>query len=1025
MQAAVKSNFQQRAQTCSGFEGAWLLAVCRHIHGLVGEWELLQREGGGGTTGEKKVKVKMASLSLESTEQSESSPEEPSAADYKEEGDPVQISEQLLQSFQKSALSFSTDQVSCLCEALLQAGNVDRLWRFLSTIPPSSELLRGNETLLKAQALVAFHREEFKELYAILESHDFHPSNHGFLQDLYLKARYKEAERSRGRSLGAVDKYRLRKKFPLPKTIWDGEETVYCFKEKSRNALKECYKSNRYPTPDEKKNLAKATGLSLTQVSNWFKNRRQRDRTPSGTHSKRQDRHHCTHTHTHTHCINLVRVDHESDGNHSTEDEASPMDDAPDKPEEAVGSTASIISLSAVPCSTGGQFILNGSSGFLTAPQSLLLNGNSLISGAGAGVIINGLGLGDCQTVTLSPVATNSPLILNGAQVITKPSISVQQQQAVSLAEQELSAMESKPSSLPAVILNTTNTTPVSNPPSIISLPLQTKTKSDNAMDFISVAESEGSSHTASSSSSSLSPSSPTLSSPASLPSLVLTQNTQHQESLALPGSMSSAGMVISSPAVSLSSQQGEYVVFATGGSQLNPSSSVVSSSSSTPQVFSLPQVVPSIQGIPVSQLVQHSSGAQVSQCPQLVPVSPLTSPTPQFQTQTLNRLVQQDASAALPEGATTIVSISQLPQRTAPQLGDQTTNSASSKIQVPQVISLSSPTQVVPVPQAKSTTPAQLVPLSMPQLVPVSPIQTSSTISFPQVVPASPSLSISSAGVPLQILTSAPAATGVAQGPLRINQLRPIQSVGPPTSVAPGVQLLNSGIIQLPSAAPGNLLLGGSPYLSVQQGKLILTIPAGIQLTSLPLKPGPEASPISANGVCPVLSPSTPSVASQPSTTSGPTTIGLTPSPLSFINSSPPYCATEASTSAVPSPHTLDHSVTPTPPNTLTPESMLTLSPMYSGVTPSTQLSQPAWSPVPLSTSASLTLFDVRGKGDLPVDPALLGLPGGESLLLGSPSPEQDVEAGSALGNPEEMDGDSKILTQLQSVPVDDELGL
>lgn len=231
----------------------------------------------------------MASLSLESTEQSKNSPEEPAGTECKEEKDPLELSEQLLQSFQKSALSFSTDQISCLCEALLQAGNVDRLWRFLSTIPLSSELLRGNETLLKAQALVAFHREEFKELYAILESYAFHPSNHGFLQDLYLKARYKEAERTRGRSLGAVDKYRLRKKFPLPKTIWDGEETVYCFKEKSRNALKECYKRNRYPTPDEKKNLTKVTGLSLTQVSNWFKNRRQRDRTPSGTHSKRQE----------------------------------------------------------------------------------------------------------------------------------------------------------------------------------------------------------------------------------------------------------------------------------------------------------------------------------------------------------------------------------------------------------------------------------------------------------------------------------------------------------------------------------------------------------------------------------------------------------------------------------------------------------------------------------------------------------------------------------------------------------------
>lgn len=80
--------------------------------------------------------------------------------------------------------------------------------------------------------------------------------------------------------LGAVDKYRIRKKFPLPKTIWDGEETVYCFKERSRNALKECYDKNRYPNPDEKRQLSEITGLTLTQVSNWFKNRRQRDRTP-------------------------------------------------------------------------------------------------------------------------------------------------------------------------------------------------------------------------------------------------------------------------------------------------------------------------------------------------------------------------------------------------------------------------------------------------------------------------------------------------------------------------------------------------------------------------------------------------------------------------------------------------------------------------------------------------------------------------------------------------------------------------
>lgn len=81
-----------------------------------------------------------------------------------------------------------------------------------------------------------------------------------------------------GRPLGAVGKYRVRRKFPLPRTIWDGEETSYCFKEKSRTVLREWYSHNPYPSPREKRELAEATGLTTTQVSNWFKNRRQRDR---------------------------------------------------------------------------------------------------------------------------------------------------------------------------------------------------------------------------------------------------------------------------------------------------------------------------------------------------------------------------------------------------------------------------------------------------------------------------------------------------------------------------------------------------------------------------------------------------------------------------------------------------------------------------------------------------------------------------------------------------------------------------
>ncbi|KAK9878368.1 hypothetical protein WA026_021678 [Henosepilachna vigintioctopunctata] len=184
-----------------------------------------------------------------------------------------------LSGFGKKTINFSSDQVQCMCEALHQRGDIDRLASFLWSLPTSTHL-RTNESILRARAAVAFHRGSYHELYTILESHSFHPRWHGDLQTYWYKAHYREAEKVRGRPLGAVDKYRLRKKYPLPKTIWDGEETVYCFKERSRNALKECYTKNRYPTPDEKKSLAKKTGLTLTQVSNWFKNRRQRDRTP-------------------------------------------------------------------------------------------------------------------------------------------------------------------------------------------------------------------------------------------------------------------------------------------------------------------------------------------------------------------------------------------------------------------------------------------------------------------------------------------------------------------------------------------------------------------------------------------------------------------------------------------------------------------------------------------------------------------------------------------------------------------------
>ncbi|XP_037374079.1 homeobox protein SIX5 [Talpa occidentalis] len=283
-----------------------------------------------------------------------------------------------------AGLRFSPEQVACVCEALLQAGHAGRLSRFLGALPPA-ERLRGSDPLLRARALVAFQRGEYAELYRLLESRPFPAAHHAFLQDLYLRARYHEAERARGRALGAVDKYRLRKKFPLPKTIWDGEETVYCFKERSRAALKACYRGNRYPTPDEKRRLAALTGLSLTQVSNWFKNRRQRDRTGGGGGG--------------------APCKSESDGNPTTEDESSRS------PEDLEWGVAPV----ATDAPAQGSIFLAGAAPPAPCPasSSILVNGSFLAAGNSSAVLLNGSPV-IINSLALSEASSLGPLLLAG-----------------------------------------------------------------------------------------------------------------------------------------------------------------------------------------------------------------------------------------------------------------------------------------------------------------------------------------------------------------------------------------------------------------------------------------------------------------------------------------------------------------------------------------------------------------------------------------------------------------------------------
>ncbi|CAF4926485.1 unnamed protein product, partial [Rotaria sp. Silwood1] len=178
-------------------------------------------------------------------------------------------------------VNFSTEQIARVCKTLEENGNIQRLERFLWLLqvsPTSSNILIEHESILRARALVAFDLGNYQEVYHLLENYKYTRNYHTNLQTMWMEAHHQEAEKLRGRPLGPIDKYRVRKKYPLLRTIWDGEEKSHCFKERTRSLLRKSYLEDPYLNPIKKCQLAQTTGLTAIQVANWFKNRRQRGR---------------------------------------------------------------------------------------------------------------------------------------------------------------------------------------------------------------------------------------------------------------------------------------------------------------------------------------------------------------------------------------------------------------------------------------------------------------------------------------------------------------------------------------------------------------------------------------------------------------------------------------------------------------------------------------------------------------------------------------------------------------------------
>ncbi|XP_013929879.1 PREDICTED: homeobox protein SIX5-like [Thamnophis sirtalis] len=427
-----------------------------------------------------------------------------------------------------------------------------------------------------------------------------------------------------------------------------------------------------------------------------------------------------------------------------------------------------------------------------------------------------------------------------------------------------------------------------------------------------------------------------------------------------------------------------------------------------------MPQVVPSNEESPTIPLLPVAPQPAAPQSPQIVPLAKLV-PVGQA-------LATSQGTGPVGGGPTGAASpaISAAPVLSVP--GSSAGQATVLHVSAPSLLPLSQvspPSQVVPlsqtVPGAQLLSPPQMVPVSptqiytmshgapAPQLVSIPQVaQGSQLISLPQVVPTSQVVTLQpGVGSPIQILTSA--------APIKVG---PVAGAPQGTGVAGGlaqnnVHLLNTGVgvtaLQLPGTAQGNLLLanpatGNSTIvtgMAVQQGKLNLTatFPASVLMTLV------LSAPAASTLTLPIkqeVAMATPAALGAPEGNSGllagvPSVLPAEASPLPSSDS-----AASVAFRADAAPGALLSSFSQ-------PESL--------------SMSQPqvVWSnPVSMALQGSNSggLFEVE-KGSMEE----LRLPEGEGLLLAA-------AGGDPLG-PEALDSDEKVLTQLQSVPVEESLDL
>lgn len=73
--------------------------------------------------------------------------------------------------FALPTLNFSATQVATVCETLEESGDIERLARFLWSLPvahPNIRELENSEAVLRARAIVAYHTGHFRYVLVIV-----------------------------------------------------------------------------------------------------------------------------------------------------------------------------------------------------------------------------------------------------------------------------------------------------------------------------------------------------------------------------------------------------------------------------------------------------------------------------------------------------------------------------------------------------------------------------------------------------------------------------------------------------------------------------------------------------------------------------------------------------------------------------------------------------------------------------------------------------------------------------------------